>query len=77
MSEHETQSMTNEQPAEDKDQLISLAEAAKRCGLSHSTLRRYAWEGKLKARKVGRDWLTTMANVEEYLASRQRKRQGT
>jgi len=69
--------MTNDQLTGDKHELISLAEAAKRCGLSHSTLRRYAWEGKLKAKKVGRDWLTTMANVEEYLASRQRKRKDT
>jgi len=69
--------MTNDQLTGDKQELISLAEAAKRCGLSHSTLRRYAWEGKLKAKKVGRDWLITMANVEEYLASRQRKRKDT
>lgn len=66
--------MTNDQPDQDKHELIPLSEAAERCGLSHSTLRRYAWEGKLKAKKVGRDWLTTMANVEEYLAGRQRKR---
>ena len=58
----------------DKERLISLAEAAERSGLAHSTLRRYAWEGKLKAKKIGRDWLTTMASVEEYLENRQRKR---
>ena len=60
---------------EDKERLISLAEAAERSGLAHSTLRRYAWEGKLNAKKIGRDWLTTMADVEEYLEGRQRKRE--
>ena len=59
---------------EDKDRLISLAEAAERSGLAHSTLRQYAWKGKLNARKIGRDWLTTMADVEEYLENRQRRR---
>jgi excisionase family DNA binding protein len=53
--------------------LITLAEAAKRYGLSHDYLRRIAGKGRLQAQKVGRDWLTTPEAVEEYIASRQRR----
>ena len=55
------------------DDLISLAEAAKRYGLGHDYLRRIAGNGRLKAQKIGRDWLTTPAAVEEYLASRHKR----
>ncbi len=54
-------------------ELITLAEAARRYGLSHDYLRRVAGKGRLKAQKVGRDWLTTAKAVEEYIASRQRR----
>jgi len=56
------------------DELITLAEAARWCELSTASLRRYAWEGKLKARKMGPVWVTTLRAVEEYLGGRQRKR---
>jgi len=58
-------------PAPDK--LISLAEAAKLYGLSPTYLRTIARNGRLRALKVGRDWLTTPADVEAYLASRSRR----
>jgi excisionase family DNA binding protein len=57
----------------DKDELISLAEAARRYGLSHAYLRRLAIRGRLKAVKIARNWLTTPANVEAYIHSRQRR----
>jgi predicted site-specific integrase-resolvase len=65
--------MTNDRVSQ-KDELISLEEAARICGLSPASLRRYAWQGKLKARKIANVWVTTLADVEEYLENRQRKR---
>ena len=56
------------------DELITLAEAARWCHLRPASLRRYAWEGKLRARKMGPVWVTTLRAVEEYLGGRQRKR---
>ena len=87
MIEHETQSMTNEpmtvtndqipmtkdQQVEDKQELISLAEAAARYGFSHAYLRQLARKGRLKARKIAKTWLTTPADVESYIASRQKR----
>jgi len=50
------------------DDLLSLREAAARSGLSASHLRLLARNGRLKARKLGRDWFTTDAAVAAYLA---------
>ncbi len=50
-----------------EDQLISLQEAAVLAGLSDSHLRRLAEKGRLKARKIGRNWVTTAVAVEQYL----------
>lgn len=52
------------------DELISLGEAASKVGLSPDSLRRYALQGKLKARKIGRNWVTTIAAVEQYMSRR-------
>jgi excisionase family DNA binding protein len=54
------------------DDLISLREAAKISGLSHDHLRRLAGRGDLKAKKIGRDWVTTERAVREYLAQNRR-----
>ena len=51
-------------------ELISLPEAARRYGLSPKTLRVLAQKGRLKARKMGRDWFTTPEDVQAYLSSR-------
>jgi len=64
--------MRNSQLA-DKDELISLAEAARRSGFSDDYLRLLAVKGKLKAFKIGRNWITTPADVEEYIRNRQRR----
>jgi excisionase family DNA binding protein len=56
-----------------KRELITLAEASKRYGLSPTYLRTIARAGRLKAQKVGRDWLTTPAAVEAYIASRNKR----
>ena len=50
------------------DELISLREASGLSGLSPDHLRRLAGRGDLWAKKIGRDWLTTIRAVEEYLA---------
>ena len=58
-----------EDPLQNKE-LISLAEAAEYSGLTHEFLRELAGKGRLRARKIGRYWLTTHAAVDEYLQSR-------
>lgn len=60
-------------PTEDKTRLISLAEAAERYGFSHSLLRQLARTGRLKAQKIAKTWLTSPADVEDYIRSRQRR----
>jgi hypothetical protein len=51
-------------------ELISLAEAAELSGFSHSHLKEIAQSGRLRAKKIARNWLTTMAAVEEYKKNR-------
>jgi excisionase family DNA binding protein len=63
--------MPSKKPA--SDELISLAEASQRCGLSVSYLRTIAESGRLQARKIGRNWVTTSSAVEAYLKSRAKK----
>lgn len=50
------------------DDLLSLREAAARSGLSTSPLRLLARTGGLEARKLDRDWFTTKAAVDAYVA---------
>jgi excisionase family DNA binding protein len=57
----------------DPQELITISEAARRFGLSPQYLRDIARTGRLKARKMGRDWLTTPADMEAYIRSRTRK----
>jgi hypothetical protein len=64
--------MSAERPA-DKEELISLAEAARRYGFDQKYLSNLARRGRLKAVKIARNWLTTPANVEEYIRSRQQR----
>ena len=65
--------MANER-AYNKDELITITQAAELYGFSAVHLRQMAQRGKLGARKVGSIWLTTPADVEEYI--RRRKRTG-
>jgi len=57
----------------DPQELITITEAARRFGLSPQYLRDIARSGRLRARKMGRDWLTTPADVEIYIQSRRKK----
>lgn len=45
---------------------MTLTEAAELLGVDASTLRHQIANGKLKARKVGRDWHVTPAEVKRY-----------
>lgn len=63
--------MSNE--SKDKSRLISLAEAAETYGFSQDYLGNLARKGRLKAQKVGSMWVTTPANIEAYIQSRQER----
>ena len=54
------------------DDLISLQEAAELSSLSAGHLRLLASQGKLWAKKLGRNWVTTARAVEDYLAEDRR-----
>lgn len=53
---------------------MTTTEAAALLGISPKTVRRQAETGKLRARKVGRDWHITPAAVEAYRAASLGKR---
>ena len=48
--------------------LLTLAEAASRLGLSHSTLRHQVRAGRLRAQMVGKTYVVTEREVERYRA---------
>jgi hypothetical protein len=56
--------MTNENS---KNNYISLKEATRYCNYSQDYLKLRARQNKLKAVKIGRNWVTTREWVEEYL----------
>ena len=56
-----------------KDRLISLSEAASLYGFNADHLRHLAQRGRLGAQKVGDRWITTPADVEAYIRSRQKR----
>ena len=51
-------------------ELISLQQAAEYAGLSKGSLYNYAIRGRLRAKRVGAQWVTTRAAIDEYLQSR-------
>ena len=51
-------------------ELISLQEAAEYAELAKDSLLVYAKNGRLKAKKIGSQWVTTRAAVDAYLTSR-------
>jgi hypothetical protein len=58
------------EPPDPLEQLLSLAEAAEISGLAAHTLAQQAQKRRLRAKRVGRTWVTTQALLQEYLASR-------
>lgn len=57
----------------DKTRLISLPEAAELYGFNQRYLGNLVRKGRLKAYKIGKMWVTTPQDVEEYVASRQKR----
>lgn len=53
---------------------MTLIEAASALGLSPTTLRIQIRNGKLRAKKVGRDWAVTPKEVERYRRESRRHR---
>ena len=58
---------------DDKTRLISLPEAAEFYGFELNYLGTLARKGRLVAKKVGDRWITTPQDVENYIASRQKR----
>lgn len=59
--------------AKKKDDLMTLSQAAKSYGYSNDYLRRLAEKGRLGARKLGRNWLTTSEEMETFIGSREKR----
>lgn len=51
-------------------ELISLSDASKLTGFSVRYLNDIANNGRLKAKKIGRQWVTTLAAIEDYKRTR-------
>ncbi len=58
---------------DDKTRLISLADAAAMYGFSRVYLSELAKKGRLKAQKLGNSWVTSPADMEDYIRSRQKR----
>lgn len=50
----------------DLDDVIDLATAADELGIAASTLRHQASVGRLRAKQVGKTWITTRQEVARY-----------
>jgi hypothetical protein len=59
--------------ADDKTRLISLPEAAELYGFHSEYLSQLARKGRLKARKIGKMWVTTPVDMEDFIKSRQKR----
>lgn len=57
-------------PSELYDEPIPLADAAHQLGVEAQTLRKAIERGRLKGKKIGRIWTTTISALDEYEASR-------
>lgn len=56
---------------------ISLKEATRFCNYSQDYLKLRSRQGKLKAVKIGRNWVTTAEWVDEYLVSKHPRKVST
>ena len=52
--------------------VMTLAQAAERLGVQAGTLRVQIAKGKLKAKKMGRDWFVSEREVERYARENRR-----
>ena len=55
---------------DDKERLISLREAAEIYGFNSDYLGQLARRGRLKCQRIGWMWITTPADVEEFIRTR-------
>jgi excisionase family DNA binding protein len=51
---------------DERSRPIGLSEAAQLLGVSHATLRAQVHRGRLRAVKVGRDWLVDRQEIDRY-----------
>ena len=51
-------------------ELITMRQAARYCGRSHGRVKSYAQSGRLRAWKVGMQWLTTKKEVDHFFKTR-------
>jgi hypothetical protein len=58
------------------EEILTLSTAAQLSGLAAHTLAQQADRGKLRARKIGRTWVTTRQWLDEYLATHSRAARG-
>ncbi|MFQ5419017.1 MAG: helix-turn-helix domain-containing protein [Anaerolineae bacterium] len=65
--------MAGKADKKDKERLISLAKASELYGFNQAYLATLARKGRLKAFKPGNEWLTTPADVEDFIRSRKRR----
>lgn len=63
--------MSNEE--QDKHRPITMAEAAELYGFNAQYLSRLAKRGRLRATLFGNSYVTTPADVEEFILSREKK----
>jgi len=59
--------MKREYAQQNIDDLISLREASDISGLSTSQLRLLVSKGKIWGKKIGRNWVTTISAVHDYM----------
>ena len=46
--------------------LLTTAQAADRLNISESLVRRYCRDGRLKAQRIGRDWLIEESDLDQF-----------
>ena len=52
---------------EEHREVLDVAEAADLLGITEYTLRKFAREGKLPCRKIGREWRFTRRSLLDYI----------
>ena len=57
---------------DEKNRLVSLADASERYGFNQAYLATLARKGRLRAQKLGSIWVTTAADMETYISSRKK-----
>ncbi len=56
--------------AQQREPLLTLAQAGEMAGLAPVTLRMLVAQGRIPGQKIGRDWLVAPSDVRTYLKTR-------